>query len=425
MLKKHQITALILTVFLLGSLTGCSLLFSQKPDSRPEPVDPPETSTAPEVEPPTEDDSVTEPLTEEEQLFISSLLAAADGEYFADTANLVDEKIAQILLNVPDIEFAASSPAKSFLDYEEETGDGGGTYYMVSDSDLEEASAVVFGRKVSAKQITALGFNPFVYRFGSNTCGRVIGNGHGGNFAVDIKDVRFTNGGVEVSYSMYDTNPYDPDREPENVVDYVAQFRRNDGQTKYPFRIISNLFKGESRSQEEIAVTKAYEQLMDFGLVSDRNDGSTIVMKLIECSFLRGFVEDDLYYPVADCYLLNLDRDPEPELIVESGQAETASYILDYSYGGFDVTMSLGHPLQKNDGGYYTVQAIPGDTDEGQIFYRIDPETLESEVAEKQSFSKGNYTYWTELDEYSRLTAVPTNEYRYFLIEDAVAAYYR
>ena len=50
MLKKHQITALILTVLLLGSLTGCSLLFPKKPDSRPEPVEPPETSIAPEPE---------------------------------------------------------------------------------------------------------------------------------------------------------------------------------------------------------------------------------------------------------------------------------------------------------------------------------------------------------------------------------------
>ena len=200
-------------------------------------------------------------------------------------------------------------------------------------------------------------------------------------------------------------------------------FERTADQSKFPFRIVSNLRQGEMRSAEVIAVEKAFEQLMEYSLVQDRIDGSWIVMKLAECSFLRGYTEDSFYYPVADCYLLNLDHDAEPELIVECGQVETASYILDYQQGGFHVTVAEGHPIQKSDGAYYTTVALPGE-DEGQILYHINPETLEPEFVEEQHFSLGNYTYWAESDAFHALTPVQKNEWQFILLNDAVRGYY-
>lgn len=406
-----------LVCLLMGLLSACGGQKAEPVESTPEPT---ETTAPTETPEPTE----TPPtVTEEEQLFVSSLLAAMYGEDFSDTRQLVAEKIAAILLNVPDIEFAASSPTTAFLDYYEEDTGMSGTYYMVSGRDLEIASETIFGRRVSPDQVTALD-ERFIYLFSDDACGRSIGVGHGENFAVEISDIRYSGDQIEVFYSIYSTNPYKPDAVPTDAVYYIAVFERNDSQSAYPFRILSNRQEGDTRSAEQLAVTKAYEQLMEYGLVMDGQDSFGILTRLKNCSFLTGDTDPYMDTLVADCYLLNLDSDVDPEMVVECGQAEVTSIILDYADGGFRKTSAYGSFARRTNGGYYIISPIVGASDEGQDLYRINPATLEAELEERQLASLGNYSFWAFSDEFSVPPAVPKNESKTILVEDAVDAYY-
>ena len=361
-----------------------------------------------------------EPVTEAEEGFLRTLLAsiavgmdwAGTGcEGFLDPADLAGESIGVILAESQQIGGFLFSNTPPFLP----AVSGSGYPLCIRDAELQEASKLIFGRSVSVPQITAMSdfreMGTHTYFVENGEIGRVPYNGRGPEQeAVQLSNVQYSGDNVSVDCQIGSER-------------FHAELKRT-GNAKYPFQILSFLQQGASPDPTELSVRLAYAQLMRFSVIMTRVSGTQMYLDLAQSSLLNRYTPDDLYSPIMDCYLLNLDADAEPELIVECGQAETMSYLLNYNGYGFDVTASVGHPLQKYGGGYYTVQAIPGDGYEGQIYYQIDTATLRSSEAERQSTDQGNYTYWYSDPDYAELPRVATNDSRGFLVNDAVAAYY-
>ena len=410
-----KITTLLCVLALgLSLLSGCG---GTKNDSAPEQTAAAETA-APTVEPTVA--PTPEPITEAEEGFLRTLLAsiavgmdwACTGcEGFLDPADLAGESIGVILAESQQIGGFLYSNTPPFL-----PATSGSTYPLcIKDAELQEASKLIFGRSVSVQQITAMsdmrpmGYNTYFAENGE--IGRLPYNGRGPEpAAVQLSDVQYSGDMISLACQVGTSR-------------YHAELKRT-GSEKYPFQILSFLPQGVSPDPKELSVRLAYAQMMRFSVILFDVSGTQMYLELAQSSLLNGYTPDDLYSPIMDCYLLDLDADTEPELVVECGQAETMSYLLNYNGYGFDVTSSPGHPLQKYQGGYYTVQTIPGDGYEGQIYYQIDTSTLRSSEAERQSTDQGNYTFWYSDPDYAELPAVATNESRYFMVNDAVAAYY-